>query len=44
MQALTLIISLSQCLKAATAGDIATLPGISQKSAQILLDFLHRDG
>jgi len=31
-------------IKTATAGDIATLPGISQKSAQILLDFLHRDG
>ena len=31
-------------IKAASAEDIATLPGISLKSAQTLLDFLHRDG
>jgi len=31
-------------IKAATAEQIATLPGISLKSAQALLDFLHRDG
>ncbi|MCX6867004.1 MAG: excinuclease ABC subunit UvrC [Verrucomicrobia bacterium] len=31
-------------LKAATAAQIATLPGISLKSSQALLDFLHRDG
>ncbi len=31
-------------LKKATAEDIAKLPGISQKSAAVLLDFLHRDG
>jgi excinuclease ABC subunit C len=31
-------------IKAATAAQIATLPGISLKSSQALLDFLHRDG
>ena len=31
-------------IKAATAEQIASLPGISQKSAQGLLDFLRRDG
>ena len=30
-------------IKAATADEIATLPGIAKKSAQGLLDFLHRD-
>jgi excinuclease ABC subunit C len=30
-------------IKAATAGEIATLPGISKKSAQALLEFLKRD-
>jgi excinuclease ABC subunit C len=30
-------------VKAATAEEISTLPGISQKSAQALLDFLKRD-
>jgi excinuclease ABC subunit C len=30
-------------IKAATAEEISTLPGISQKSAQALLDFLKRD-
>jgi excinuclease ABC subunit C len=30
-------------IKASTAEDIATLPGISKKSAQVMLDFLHRD-
>ena len=30
-------------IKAATAEEIATLPGISKKSAQALLDFLQRD-
>jgi excinuclease ABC subunit C len=29
-------------IKAASAKEIATLPGISEKSSQILLDFLHR--
>ena len=31
-------------LKKARAGDIAKLPGISEKSATAILDFLHRDG
>ncbi len=31
-------------LKAASAEDIATMPGISLKAARILLDFLKRDG
>ncbi len=31
-------------LKKATAEDIAKLPGISQKSATAILEFLHRDG
>ena len=31
-------------IKAATAEEIATMPGISVKSAQVLLDFLKRDG
>ena len=31
-------------IKSVTAKTIATLPGISHKSAQALLDFLHRDG
>ena len=31
-------------IKAATAEQIASLPGISRKSAQGLLDFLRRDG
>ena len=30
-------------IKAASAEDLATLPGISKKSAQTLLDFLHRN-
>ena len=30
-------------IKAATAEEIATLPGISHKSAAALLEFLHRD-
>jgi len=31
-------------IKAATAVELATLPGISKKSAQVILDFLHRGG
>lgn len=31
-------------IKAATAEDLATLRGISKKSATLLLEFLHRDG